>query len=570
MSLGNLWYTVNPFRWARALVRELRNLRRRRRRDLEYILIRLPSELPPLPENRSWLQERLFGPPPLSLYELEEMLDRIAADPRTRGVVLDLESLELPLAGLQTLRGMIGRFQATGKRVIVFAAGLATGEYYAASAADEILLQPTAELAVTGLSATAFFLKDALALAGVEMDVIAISPFKDAFDQFARADISPEGRAQIDWLLDSRFEQMVQGIAEGRGMTPEAVRAMIDSAPHLDDAALAAGYVDGLLMEDDLPAHLGVTRLTEWHDAERRLLIPRPPRRHDRYIAVVRIEGMIMSGESERNPADLPVPIPVRVPILSEPVAGAATIQEYARQILRDDSVAAVVIYIDSPGGSVVASEAMGSALERVAATRPVVACMNGVAASGGYWVALPAHHVIAQPGTITGSIGVISAKPVASGLHDVLRITPVTLTRGANASLYDVTEPFNDQQRAQMHAAVRHAYNRFVDGVARARKLDAAAVDAVGGGRVWTGEQALAHGLVDELGDFKAALAKARALANLPEHAEAFFIEPGKHPLAPEILEGANPAAAFSRAAARVRSLANGRAQAVLPLWLR
>ena len=278
MSLGNLWYTVNPFRWARALVRELRNLRRRRRRDLEYILIRLPSELPPLPESRSWLQERLFGPPPLSLYELEEMLDRIAADPRTRGVVLDLESLELPLAGLQTLRGMIGRFQATGKRVIVFAAGLATGEYYAASAADEILLQPTAELAVTGLSATAFFLKDALALAGVEMDVIAISPFKDAFDQFARADISPEGRAQIDWLLDSRFEQMVQGIAEGRGMTPEAVRAMIDSAPHLDDAALAAGYVDGLLMEDDLPAHLGVTRLTEWHDAERRLLIPRPPR----------------------------------------------------------------------------------------------------------------------------------------------------------------------------------------------------------------------------------------------------------------------------------------------------
>lgn len=570
MGLGELRFYLNPFRWARAVNRVARNAWRKRHHDLEYILIRLPSALPPLPEYRSWLEERLFGPPPLSLYELEEMLDRIAADPRTRGVVLDIETLELPLADLQTLRAMIGRFRSTGKRVIVFAAGLMTGEYYAASAASEILLQPTAELAVTGVSATAFFLKDALAAVGVEMDVIAISPFKDAFDQFARGDISPEGRAQIEWLLDSRFEQMVAGMAEGRGVSPEAVRAMIDTAPHMDDAALAAGYVDGLLMEDDLPAHLGVKRLTEWESAERRLLIPPQPRHHDRYIAVVRIEGMIMSGESERNPAGLPVPLPVRVPMLSDPTAGSATIQDFARQILRDDSVAAVVLYIDSPGGSVVASEAMGSALERVAATRPVVACMNAVAASGGYWVALPAQHIIAQPGTITGSIGVISAKPVASGLHNILRIKPVTLSRGANADLYDVTTPFNEVQRAQMHAAVRHAYDRFVAGVARARKLEAAEVDAVGGGRVWTGEQALAHGLVDELGDFKAALAKARALAGLPDHAEAFFIEPGKRPLAPEILEQANPAAALGRLSARVRSLANGRAQAVLPLWLR
>lgn len=570
MGLLNFRFYLNPFPPLRASLRVVRNRWRRRHHDLEYILIRLPSALPPLPEYRSWLEERLFGPPPLSLYELEEMLDRVAADPRTRGVVLDIETLELSLADLQTLRAMIGRFRASGKRAIVFASGLMTGEYYAASAAGEILLQPTAELAVTGLSATAYFLKDALAMAGIELDVIAISPFKDAFDQFARADISPEGRAQIEWLLDSRFEQIVHGIAESRGMTPEAVRAMIDTAPHMDDAALAAGYVDGLLLEDDLPAHLGVTRLTEWDDAERRLLIPGPPRRHDRYIAVVRIEGMIMSGESERNPADLPIPIPVRVPLLSEPAAGSATIQEYARQILRDDSVAAVVLYIDSPGGSVVASEAMGAALERVAATRPVVACMNAVAASGGYWVALPAHHIIAQPGTITGSIGVISAKPVASGLHDVLRIRPVTLSRGVNADLYDVTAPFNASQREQMHAAVRHAYTRFVDGVARARKMEAAAVDAVGGGRVWTGEQALAHGLVDELGDFKAALAKARALADLPDHAEAFFIEPGKRPLAPEILEQANPAAALGRMSARIRSLANGRAQAVLPLWLK
>ena len=229
-----------------------------------------------------------------------------------------------------------------------------------------------------------------------------------------------------------------------------------------------------------------------------------------------------------------------------------------------------MVLYIDSPGGSVVASEAMGAALERVAKTRPVVAYMNGVAASGGYWVALPARHIVAQPGTITGSIGVISAKPVASGLRDVLRINPVTFSRGANASLYDVTTPFTDAQRAHMHAAVRHAYDRFIEGVGRARGLTPEEVDAIGGGRVWTGEQALARGLVDELGDFRAALAKARALANLPDHADYFFIEPAKRPLAPEILEQANPAAALARWMRRTQALANGRAQAVLPFWLR
>ena len=566
----NLRYTLNPFRLIRSTIRTGRNRWRRRHRDLEYILVRLPSTFPPLPEDRSWLEERLFGPPPLSLYELEEMFDRVGADPRTRGIVLDIETLELPLANLQNLRAMIGRFRSTGKRVVVFASGMTTGEYYVASAADEIVLQPTAELAVTGLSATAFFLKDALAMAGVELDVIAISPFKDAFDQFSRSDISPEGRAQIEWLLESRFEQVVQGIAEGRRMTAEAVRAMIDGAPHLDDAALAAGYVDALLTEDDLPERLGVKQLTEWDEAERRLLIPKPPRPHGEYIAVLRIEGMITSGESERNPTGLPLPIPVQVPLFSEPIAGSATIQEFARQVLRDDSVAAVVLYIDSPGGSVVASEAMGAALERVAKTRPVVAYMNAVAASGGYWVALPAHHIVAQPGTITGSIGVISAKPVASGLYDVLHVRPVTLTRGANADLYDITTPFSEAQRAQMHAAVRHAYQQFIEGVARARKLEVEAVDAIGGGRVWTGEQALGHGLIDELGDFQAALAKARALAKLPDHAEAFFIEPSKHPLPPEALQQANPAAAFSRALNHARNLASGRAQAVLPFWLK
>lgn len=536
--------------------------------DLEYAILRLPPVLPPLPEARSWWESRVFGPPPLSLWELGELLDRIAADKRTRGVVLELDLLDMPLADLQTLRGMIARFRTKGRRVIVFASGYGTAEYYVASAADEIVMHPTGEFAVTGLSASAFFLKDALAMLGVELDVIAISPFKDAFDQFSRSDPSPEGQAQMDWLLDSRFGQMVQGIADGRKQSPEAVRAMIDRAPLTDDEALAAGWIDALLSEDALPAHLGVERLREWDDAERRLVLPPPPRQADQYVAVLRIEGVITGGESERSPGGLPLPF--SVPLVAEPHAGSATLLDEARQILRDEAVGAVVLFIDSPGGSVVASEAIGAALERIAQTRPVVAYMNATAASGGYWVALPAAHIVAQPGTITGSIGVISAKPVVGGLEKVLHVHPVTLKCGANADLYDPTVPFSEAQRAQMHAGVEHAYRQFVRGVAKARHIDEAAVDAVGGGRVWTGEQALAHGLVDELGDFQAALAKARELANLPAHAEVWFVEPDKHPIGPEVLAKADPTAALARRWRTVQAVANGKAQAILAVWVK
>ncbi|MBE2182666.1 MAG: signal peptide peptidase SppA [Anaerolineae bacterium] len=573
MIFRQFFQHLHPFRLPGAVWRWFTNWRRRRHKDLDYILLNLPSNMPALPESRDFIQRRLFGKPPLSLWELKLAFERLAADPRPKGIVISLHGLEMSLADLQTLRGMLQFLRERGKRVIAHAQLYDTAQYYLASAADEILLQPSGDFMVTGMAAEAYFLKDALAQAGVTVDVIAITPYKGAFDQFSLNEISPEGRAQLEWLLDSRYQQIVRGIAEGRGLGSEAVQAMIDHSPQIDTAALAAKYVDALAYENELPAHLSVKRLVDWQEAQRKLFKPPPKPYNEKYVALLRVEGMMVSGESGGAPGDIPIPIPV--PFLGEDRSGDITVVQQIRAIMQDDSAAAVVLYIDSGGGAVSAASAMGQALDELARTRPLVAYMNGVAASGGYWVAASSQHIYAQPGTITGSIGVVMAKPVAGGLLEKFQINAAHFKRGANADIYDVTKPFNEAQRLQMRASIDDIYRRFVERVAAARKLSFEAVDAISGGRVWTGEQALENGLVDALGGLETAVAKARELANLPAYAPVIFWEEGD-PLPPQIVEAAQKAARNANPAVWIGYLwenamhvASSRAQAIMPFRL-
>ena len=471
-------------------------------------------------------------------------------------MILRLNGLALTLADLQTLRGSILRLRAAGKRAIVFAQSYTLAQYYLASAADEIILQPGGDLMTVGLHQEATFLKDALALIGVQLDVVAISPYKGAYDQFSRAEISPEGREQLEWLLDSRYDQIVNGIAEGRKELAEAVRGLIDSSPHVDQAALAAGYVDALLNEEDLAAHLKIKHLILWKDAEKKLLIQRRPRA-EKYVALLKVGGLMLPGESANPPVSLPIPF------IGGERAGDQTVVRQVRALAKNKSAAAVVLFIDSGGGAVVAAEAMTSALQALAKTRPLIVFMNGVAASGGYYIATPARWIVAQPGTITGSIGVITAKPVAGGLRDKLSIHTLEFTRGANADIFSDSAPFSEAQRAQMRASIEHIYQRFIGLVADSRKLTVEAVDAVGGGRVWTGEQALEHKLIDQLGDLQAALAKARELAQLPADAPVALVAGKSKPLPPV----ADPAAALRYPHENARALLNGAAQVLMPL---
>jgi protease-4 len=265
-------------------------------------------------------------------------------------------------------------------------------------------------------------------------------------------------------------------------------------------------------------------------------------------------------GESMSPPVDLPIPF------VGGERAGDQTIVRQVRALMKDERAAAVVLFIDSGGGAVVAAEAMTSALDELAKTRPLVVYMNAVAASGGYYVATPARWIVAQPGTITGSIGVITAKPITGGLREKLHVNALAFTRGANADLYSDDAPFSEAQRAQVRASIESTYRQFVARVAASRRMSAEAVDAVSGGRVWTGEQALAHGLVDQLGDLRAALAKARELASLPDDAPVALVGGKAKPLPPQL--AADPAAALRYPLDNARALVNGTAQVIMPIW--
>lgn len=555
---GRVLRFVNPLRWLWRGVFMLRN-RLRHRAKLDYILFTLSGEIPDLPEERGFIQSRLFGEPPLSLVELDRAFRQIASDGRPQGVVLILRNLALSLADLQTLRDSITRLRDQGKRVICYAQDYDLPAYYLASAADQVWLQPGGLLGVTGLRQEAIFLKDALAQVGIGFDAVAISPYKGAYDQLTRDTISPEGQAQLEWLLDSRFAILVDGIAAGRRLTPEAVRAMIDGGLYTDDVALAAGYVDAILNEEGFPAQLQVEYLVPWEQAERQLL--RTWRKRERrYVALLEIRGTMIPGESQQPPS-LPLPIPL--PLVGEALVGDVTIVRQVRQLMQDDSAAAVLLYVDSPGGAAQAAEAMTSALDELAKTRPLVVYMNSVAASGGYYVATPAQWIVAQPGTITGSIGVLSGKPISAGLFDRLHINRQTFQRGANAGIFSDDAPFSDEQRQLMRGLIERLYQQFITRVAASRKLTLEQVDAVSGGRVWTGVQAKDHGLVDELGGLQTALNRARELANLPETVPLeIFQGQDKQDLPPQLAEVATPAAGWLPVQQRLRLIFNGKPQ--------
>ncbi len=558
---------LNPLRMMARAWAGVRNWRRLRYKEMDYILFPIEGAIPALPEARSWLEKRILGEPPITLWEIDRYFRQIADDPRPKGVILMLRDPELSLADAQTLRTIIERLRAAGKRVIAYAQSYDLGTYLIASVCDEILMQPGGDVSTLGLYQQAVFLKDALAAVGVALDVIAITPYKGVYDQLSRDSISPEARAQQEWLLDSRYTMIVRDIAASRGWEESKVRAMIDGAPYIDQEAVDAGYIDGLVYEEGLPERLGTEDLIEWEDIEKKLV--RKPRRYDtdKYIAILPITGLMMPGESGAPPIDLPIPLP----IIGGERAGDITVVQQVRSLMKDERVGAVVLYIDSGGGAAIAAEAMTSALQELAKMHPVVAYMNGVAASGGYMVACPAQWIVAQPGTITGSIGVVTAKPVTGGLEEKLLFKSFSFLRGANADLYSSSAPFTDDQRAKVRTAIEYSYRQFIEMVAAARHTTPEAIDAIGGGRVWTGEQGLANGLVDELGDVRAAILKARVLGDLPERTPSVLYSSrklsGLPPMAAKIID---PAAGVKRLLDNARGILNGRAQLIMPFEIK
>lgn len=561
---GQAWSQRTLFHNLQKIWVNWNNEQRKKETDLDYVLMNLPQVMPPLPEPRGLLQRRFFGDPPLSQWELSKRLERIAKDSRTKGVILHLRGFAMSLADLQSLRDIILRFRAKGKRVICYAQNYDLATYYVAVAADEVIIQPGGNVFTVGLRQEAVFLKDALAEIGVEFDSIAISPYKGAVDALTRSEISDEGREQLEWLLDSRYNQIVRGIAEGRKLDEEKVREVIDSAPYLDKFAKGVGLIDAVRYEEELLTYLHTEHILSWEQADEKLLLQlRSP--SEKYIAVLKIEGMMIPGESV-NPPDSPVPVPV----VDDGRVGDITIVQQVRALMQDENVAAVVLFVDSGGGAAIAAEAMYAALNELAQKVPMVVYMNGVAASGGYLVSMTARHIVAQSGTITGSIGVLLSKPIVGDLRNKLRLHAFEFMRGKNADILSTTKPFSDSQRAWLRESIERTYEVFINHVALGREMHPDDVDKVGGGRVWTGEQALEHGLVDTLGGLHEALAKACEFANLPEDAPVALVTGKSKPLGPQVARQANPAAYINFVQDGVQQVANGQPQLLMPFVLK
>jgi protease-4 len=505
--------------WIVNLTRAVRNgWRRLLRRRVDYVRLDLTGALPEFAAAPPWWQRRFLGArEPASLHGLRRKLQRVAADPQASGVVLKIDNLAAGWATLQSLRDELTHFRQSGKRVIAFLLTPDMAGYYAACAADEILVPPSAFLMITGLRAEVQFLKDALAKVGLAAEVEAVSPYKSAGEPFVRSDISPENREQLDRLLDLRFAEVLRAIGAARGKGEDAVRAAIDAAPLSARAAHERGLVDGLCYEDELPARLkigeGEPKLLEWAAAKRALRLP-PARRRRRLVAVVPVEGTITTGSSR----SLPLPIP----LVGGQQAGASSVAQALRQVERNRRVAAVVLYVNSRGGDAFASDLIWREVLRVRRSKPVVVAMGDAAASGGYYIAAPASAIVAQPGTLTGSIGVVSLRPIAAGLLDRAGVNTVVLSRGAHSGMLSIIQPPSDGERQALRDLIAVSYGDFKLRVREGRAIDEERLDPIAGGRVWLGQEALGLGLVDQLGGLPEAIMRAQALAELPQDRDA------------------------------------------------
>jgi protease-4 len=507
-----------PFRYLAWLVS---SFRRALRKSPDYVLFLLEEDLPALPDPPIPRWQRLFSRSRLSIKELGDRFDLIAREPKTVGVVLHLRPVPMSMATLQDLRDLIAKLRAAGKRVVAWAPFYTNETYYLASACDEILLMPAGSIQPLGFAGGGMFLADALARFGIEADFVQVSPYKSAADVLTKSKMSDELREQITWLLESQHMELAGAIAKSRGSDEGAAKALIDSSPYSDDAALAKHVVDGVVSEEELPNHLATNarvQIATWAQAQRTLRRPAPTFGRGRYVAILRIEGTIIDGRSGR----LPVKPPIDIPVVGDARAGDLTIVQLARQVAADKRAAAAILYVNSRGGSATASEAMRQALDQINARKPLVVVMGPVAASGGYWVATPGRWIIARPGTLTGSIGVLSGKVVTGDLWSKLHARRESIVFGKHAAMNSDERTYSKEERDIVKGEIDRIYGLFLDVVARARGMSREQVHPIAAGRVWTGAQALERKLVDELGGLEAGVRKARSLAGLPDKARA------------------------------------------------
>ena len=464
---------------------------------------------------------QVFGRDVSTVRGFVEALRRASRDDRVRAVLLMPSTLNVPYWGkVQEMRDAIVAFRKSGKHVTAFLEFGGDREYYLASAADRVFLMPTSSLDLTGVASYEMFLRGTLDKIGAYPDFVHIGDYKTAPNQLTQKGFTPAHREMAQSLNRDMYDQLVAGIADARKKSENEVRDLLDKGPFVAKEALDAGLVDDLAYEDELDdrvPELGdgkATRRMEGGDYQRTRPQSVGLRTRSR-IAVLYVVGTIVSGRSGFDG-------------VNGSVVGSETIIDQIRKIRDDASIKAIVLRIDSPGGSSVASDVIWRELKITRdenPKRPIVTSMSDLAASGGYYIAMPTEAIVAQPGTLTGSIGIFGGKMVIGGTLDKLGVTTEAVVSGANAGIYSPFAPFTPAQREKVASFMDDFYKNFLTKVAESRKSTPAAIHAVAQGRVWTGRQALGHGLVDALGGLDAAVALAKEKAKIPANEEVQLV---------------------------------------------
>jgi protease IV len=470
--------------------------------------VNLDSSYPEAPTESTL--GRLLSTPRPTLAELTTTIDRAARDEAVTGLVARVGSAPLGVARAQEVRDAIERFRSHKKFALAYADTFGEGgngsvAYYLASAFDEIWMQPSGDLWLTGVAVSTPFIRGTL-------DKLAVTPafgqryeYKNAMNFYTDRKFTEAHREALEKLKDSWFGQVVRGIAEGRKLTPEAVRAAVDRAPLLGPEAVEAKLLDGLAYRDEVIDKAEARgRANVLSLAKYRASLGEPAARHT--LALVYGVGEVARGKSDSNP------------FLESAVMGADSVGAALRAAASDTDVEAIVFRVDSPGGSYVASDTIWREVGNARhAGKPVVVSMGDLAGSGGYFVALNADKIVAQPGTITGSIGVLGGKFVLAGLFDKLGISFDEVHSGEHALFWDPNRDFSPSERARFEAWLDRVYDDFTRKVAAGRHLPRERVLEIARGRIWSGEDAKALGLVDELGGLATAVRLARKEAKIP-----------------------------------------------------
>lgn len=480
-------------------------------RDNGVLTLRVSGALPDYSPDDPF--KKYFGGPDQSLTGLVMQFKKAKVDKRIKAVLLDVNMSGVGWGKAEEIRDAITDFRSSGKPVYAYIEFGLNKEYYIATACDKIYVPPPGELFINGLAADVMFFRGSLDKLGIYPDIFQIGKYKSAGDIFTQKQMTDAHREYINSMLDDLYNRYVNTIAQARKKTPEEVRALIDNAPYNALTAKDAGLIDEAIYRDEvekqLKTQLGykdtdafpVVRGGDYRDVSPESLGLNKGER----LAVIYATGGIESGSSQNSPS-------------GEQSIGSDTVAKALNDAAADKTIKAIVLRVDSPGGSGLASDIIWRAVEQAVQKKPVVVSMSDVAASGGYYISASASKIIAQPSTITGSIGVVAGKPVMRGFYDWLGLSNEYVLRGKTAGMFRATEKFSDEERVKFEEWIKTTYYRdFIPKVAKGRSKDPEYIDSVGQGRVWTGAQAKDRGLVDEFGGLDKAIDVAKQLAKIP-----------------------------------------------------